>query len=241
MSKRMDRFRPHLTEFLVFLLVLLCLSAGTYLRNRVWNDEIAFARDCVAKSPNKARVHLNLGSAYVVGGLYEKALEATEEAIRLDPRSAEAYYNLSIIYQKRGALEQAVAMGKRSLTLDPEFYMAHYTLGTIYFEKGQYPEAEEAFGKFLEAFPAFPETHHLLAVVCVAQRKFDKAVAEFERELRINPYHTLSHLNLGQIYWFEMRNREKSISHLRAALRLDPFLPNRGEIRRLVQAIEGTS
>jgi tetratricopeptide (TPR) repeat protein len=241
MSAEGDCLKSHPVEFLVFVLVLLCLSAGTYWRNRIWNDPVLLWKDCVVKSPNKARVHANLGSAFLGAGAYDKALEAAEEAIRINPRYAEAYYYLSLVHQKRGELDRGIAAAKQSLALDSELYMAYYTLGTIYFEKEQYPEAAEAFEQFLGVYPAFPETHHLLAVVYTAQKKFDRAVAEFERELRINPYHVLSHLNLGQIYWFEMKNRQKSILHLRTALRLDPFLPNRGEIRRLVESLERTS
>ena len=88
-------------------------------------------------------------------------------------------------------------------------------------------------------FPFFPEVHQLLAIVYAAQKRFDKAIAEFEWELRVNPQHTLTHLNLGQIYWYEFQNREKAIYHLKVALMLDPLLPNRKTIQRLVRTLEG--
>jgi tetratricopeptide (TPR) repeat protein len=128
-----------------------------------------------------------------------------------------------------------------ALEIDPEMYMAYYSLGSIYLENGQYQEAEEAFKTFIKVFPHFPEVHNLLAIVYAAQRQFDKAVKEFEGEIRANPYHTLAHLNLGQIYWYEFQNRQKAIYHLKAALMLNPFLPNRTEIRRLVRLLEGLS
>jgi tetratricopeptide (TPR) repeat protein len=61
-----------------------------------------------------------------------------------------------------------------------------------------------------------------------------------EWELRINPRHALAHLNLGQIYWYEFGNREKALNHLTQALMLDPYLPNRGEIERLVRRLRGS-
>ena len=73
------------------------------------------------------------------------------------------------------------------------------------------------------------------------RRQMDKAVKEFESEVRINPSHTLAHLNLGQIYWFEYKNRDKALRHLRLALMLDPFLPSRNQIRRLVRLLETAS
>jgi tetratricopeptide (TPR) repeat protein len=138
-----------------------------------------------------------------------------------------------------GDLNKAIAMAKKSLEVDPTLDMPYYSLGGFYFESGQYEESEKAFQRFLKVYPYFPEVHNLLAIVYAGQKKFDQAVAELEWEIRINPYHTLAHVNLGQIYWYEFQNRQKALSHLRAALMLDPFLPRRAEIRRLIRLLEG--
>ena len=130
-------------------------------------------------------------------------------------------------------------MEKKSVKADPTFTLTYYTLGQLYFETGQYEESEKAFQKFLSEFPYFPEVHNLLAVVYMAQKQFDKAVRELEWEIRISPSYSLAHLNLGQIYWYEFQNRQKALYHLRTALMLDPLLPNRREIRRLVRLLEG--
>jgi tetratricopeptide (TPR) repeat protein len=226
-------------ETAIFVAVILLLSVGTYSRNGLWNDEIGLWTDCVMKSPNKARPYVNLGVAYLNAGAYDKSAEATQKGIQIDPEFGEAYYNLGLTYQKMGDLNKAIAMEKKSLEVDPTIYMAYFSLGGIYFENNQYEESEQAFQRFLKVFPYFPEVHNLLAIVCAAQKRFDKAVTEFEWEIRINPYHALAHFNLGQIYWYEFQNRQKAIYHLKTALMLDPSLPNRGKIRRLVRQLEG--
>jgi tetratricopeptide (TPR) repeat protein len=130
-------------------------------------------------------------------------------------------------------------MQKKALQVDPDLNVPYYTLGRIYFEIGRYEESEKAFQEFLRIFPNIPEVHFLLAVVYMAQKKIDKVVTELQWEIRINPNHILAHLNLGQVYWYEYRNREKAVYHLKTALMLDPFLPKRGEIQRLVHQLEG--
>jgi tetratricopeptide (TPR) repeat protein len=229
----------HPVETALFVLVILLLCVGTYSRNRIWNDEISLWTDCVNKSPHKSRPYLNLGVAYFDRGAFDKAFEATQKAVQLDPKNGEAYYNLGLDYQKMGNLKEAIAMEKRSLELDPNLMMPYYSLGGIYFESGQYEESEEAFQRFLKIYPYFPEVHNLLAIDYAAQKKFDKAVTELEWEIRINPNHTLAHLNLGLIYWHEFQNRQKALSHLKRALVLDPLIPNRAEILQLVRLLEG--
>ena len=235
----MGKIKPYWIEISIFVAVILFLSIGTYTRNRLWNDEIGLWADCVKKSPNKARPHVDLGVAYFNIGAYDKSLETIQKAIELDPKFAEAYYNLGLTYQKMGDFKKAIEMEKKSLEVDPTLNAAYYSLGGIYFENGQYDEAEEAFRKFTKIYPYFPEVHNLLAIVYAAQKKFDKAVVELEWEIRINPTHTLSHLNLGEIYWYEFQNRQRAIYHLKTALMLDPFLPNRAQIRKLVRQLEG--
>jgi tetratricopeptide (TPR) repeat protein len=230
----MERTKFQWIEVAIFAGVIFILS-----RNKLWNDEINLWADCVSKSPHKSRPYVNLGFAYINAGVYDKSLEVAQKAIRIDPKNAGAYYNLSIALQKMGDLNKAIAMGKKSLEIDPKLHMAHYTLAGIYFEKGEYEEAAEAFKRFLGVFPYFPNAHHLLAVVYASQKQFDKAIGEFELEIRINPSHALAHLNSGQIYWYEFQNRQKAIYHLKAALMLDPLLPRRGEIGRLVRLLEG--
>ena len=226
-------------ETAIFVAVILLLCVGTYSRNRLWNDEIVLWTDCVKKSPQKARPYVDLGVAYFNAGIFDKSIETTQKAIQIDPKFGAAYYNLGLTYQKMGDLNQAIAMAKKSLEVDPTLNMPYYSLGGMYFENGQYEESEKAFQRFLKKYPYFPEVHNLLAIVYGAQKKFDQAVTELEWEIRINPYHILGHLNLGQIYWYEFQNKQKAIYHLKTALMLDPLLPRRAEIRKLVRLLEG--
>jgi len=233
------KIKLHPVETVVSVLVIFLLTVGTYSRNRIWDDDIGLWTDCVNKSPLKARPYLNLGVAYLNIGAYDRSFKATQKAVQLDPKNGQAYYNLGLNYQKTGNLKEAIAMEKKSLELDPTFDMAYYSLGGIYFESGQYEESEEAFQRFLKIYPYFPEVHNLLGLAYAGQKKFDKAVTELEWEIRINPNHTLAHLNLGLIYWHEFQDRQKALSHLKRALALDPLIPDRAEIVRLVRLLEG--
>ncbi|HUL38125.1 MAG TPA: tetratricopeptide repeat protein [Thermodesulfobacteriota bacterium] len=235
----MEKIKSYLAEIVIFLSIVFILSIGTYSRNRLWNNPVDLWKDCVKKSSHKARPYVNLGFAYLESGQYDKALETTQKGIDLDPKFAGAYYNLGIIYQKIGDLDKAIAMGKKSREIDPELHMAEFLLGSIYFENGRLEEAAETYSTFLKSFPYFPGVHQILGIIYAGQKQFDKAIAEFEWEIRINPYNSLAHLNLGQIYWYEFQNRQKAIRHLKIALMLDPLLPKRGEIRKLVQLLEG--
>lgn len=236
----MEGGKIHLLKIIMMGAVIVLLSLGTQFRNGVWTDKIVLYTDCVMKSPDKSRPYSNLGNAYWNMGENEKALEMTQKAIELDPRNAHAYHTLCLIYRTKGDLSRAIEMGKRALDVDPGFFIAYYTLGEVYFQNHQYAESADALNRFLKIDPYFPDGHHSLGTVYVALKEYDKAIVEFERELRNNPSHPTAHLSLAQIYWDKFKNREKAIFHFKAALIVNPFLPNQMEIRNLVGLLEGS-
>jgi protein O-mannosyl-transferase len=75
----------------VFLLTLVSL---TVLRNQVYANEISLWEDTVAKSPNKARVHNNLGHAYLLARRNDEARREFTAALELDPQLYQARYNI---------------------------------------------------------------------------------------------------------------------------------------------------
>jgi len=226
-------------EVTVLGVVIVLLAAGSYLRNRLWTQDIDFWTDCVKKSPQKARPYVNVGYTYLNQGNYEKALDWTQKAITLDPKYSTAYYNLSIIFEKMGDLNQALAMGERALEIEPKLYRAHFALGKIYLRIGRCEKAEEAFRKYSTTYENSADVHNYLGITYLCQRQYGKAKVEFENVIRNDPRHLFAHLNLGQIYWNVFQNREKALYYLKTGLNLDPFFSDRGEILTLIRRIEG--
>jgi protein O-mannosyl-transferase len=233
-----DRGRLRLPEILIFGVILALLGIGTYTRNGLWTDEVGLWKDCLAKSPRKARVQSNLGGAYLGAGVYDKALEYLTRSLELDPKVMVVHFNLGVAYQKTGDVKKAVAHFHRALELDPEFVVIRFILGGLYIDNGQYEEAVGEFKALVSAYPYYPEAHNRLGVAYGAMKKFDLAAKAFEGELRTNPNNGLAHLNLGQLNWYEFGNREKAIRHLRMALLLNPYLPGRTQVQRLLRQIE---
>jgi hypothetical protein len=75
-------------------LLLLGLTTLTVLRNQDYASEIRLWEDTVMKSPDKARVHNNLGYAYMLARRNDEARREFTTALQLDPRLYKARYNL---------------------------------------------------------------------------------------------------------------------------------------------------
>jgi tetratricopeptide (TPR) repeat protein len=74
--------------------LLIACVALTVSRNQVYQNEIALWEDTVAKSPNKARAHNNLGYAYLLAQRKQEARRELSVALQLDPQLYQARYNL---------------------------------------------------------------------------------------------------------------------------------------------------
>lgn len=79
---------------LVAAMLLLTFTGLTVLRNHAYSSEISLWEDTALKSPNKARVHNNLGFAYLLAQRHNEARHEFSTALRLDPQLSAAHYNL---------------------------------------------------------------------------------------------------------------------------------------------------
>src|SRR5512143_928729 len=52
------------TRILAVIVTIVVLTSATFLRNRVWQDDVLLWEDVVSKSPAKARPHYQLGYYY---------------------------------------------------------------------------------------------------------------------------------------------------------------------------------
>ncbi len=104
----------------VLAVIVLILSGAAYVRNTIWQDEIKLWEDVVKKSPNKARVHYNLGVIYDKKGRIYEAIEEYLEVIKLSPNHADAYNNLGAAYAKTGHPDKAVEKFYIAAKLRPE-------------------------------------------------------------------------------------------------------------------------
>ncbi len=88
---------------LVALALLLTFASLTLLRNQVYANEISLWEDTAAKSPHKARVHNNLGYAYLLAHREEDARREFTTALQLDSQLHKARNNLLRLEQELSA------------------------------------------------------------------------------------------------------------------------------------------
>jgi hypothetical protein len=95
------------TEAVPVILAVAILGSMTVLRNEDYRSQLAMWSDVVAKRPDNARAHNNLGSALFKRGRPDEAIAQYREAVRLKPDYARLCR--SALQSRRRACETAAA------------------------------------------------------------------------------------------------------------------------------------
>jgi tetratricopeptide (TPR) repeat protein len=120
--------------------VLLGLAAATVARHQVWRSPAALWKDTTAKSPNKVRPWMNLGTAFHERERWSSAVDCYRRAIRLAPHNSHAWTYLANTENAAGWHEQALATAQEHLRRDPSVVELHLARAMAYERLGQ-PQA----------------------------------------------------------------------------------------------------
>ena len=200
-------------------------SHWTYQRNVVWSDPVALWEDNVEKSPAKARVHANMGSAYLSSGRPAEARRAFEKATELDPSLVEAVTslaNLHIDHTKQWSEAQRLLdeVEKRA----PDYAPAYVSLGVMSLRRGDLPRAAELFEKALDLDERNQAALYNLGAVHFNRKDYPAAVAVLEEGASYWPANAGMHALLGAAL-VEMGAYGEALEPLHRSLALDPANP----------------
>ena len=138
------------------------LAVATFQRNRVWATEISLWSDGAAKSPGKARPHLNVGTALAMEGRLDEAARELRRAVELDPESAYAHAQLGAALMSLERPAEAEPELREAVRLAPNDADALFNLGIVLTRTGRREEAAPVLRRFLEvASPSYANARRI--------------------------------------------------------------------------------
>ncbi len=185
----------------LLLILISLLSIMTIQRNRVWKDDYALWRDAANKSPNSARVHDNLGLAYIGRGEYDLAIAEFQRTLELHPLYYLAYYNAGVVYQLQNSLDLARDSYEECLKINPQYFRAYYNLGILYRKTGDLDKAIQAYEKAISLDQRHSFVYNNLGVALTDRGQTDKAESVFKKAVELDPGYEKAYFNLGNLYY----------------------------------------
>jgi tetratricopeptide (TPR) repeat protein len=203
--------------------VALAATILTAERNAVYRSERALWDDVLAKRPNNARAHNNLGQLLYRQDRIAEAIDHYELSVRLDPTVAQAHYNLGLALMKSGRLAEAEASFNEAIRILPYFFNAHLNLALVLTHVGRTVEALPHFAAAIQ-FDSNPGEAHFQFGVALAQLgRWAEAASQYAECVALNHRPAEAHSNWG-VALFRMNSPAAAIGHFNAALALRPDL-----------------
>ena len=211
-------------SLLAWPLVALTFGTVTWQRHEDFRSDLTLWADTIAKRPDNARAHNNLGTALLRQHRFPEAVTQFQVALQLRSSYPEAYNNLGAVLLQTGRPEEAIAPLEDALRLNPKFADAHYNLGEAQFETGAVAPAIASLERALALQPDQPKTHNNLGVVLLRAGRTMEAIAHDEAAVRLDPAFAEARYNLGNALAQAGRASE-AIAHFQTAVRLNPAFP----------------
>jgi tetratricopeptide (TPR) repeat protein len=211
---------PRRAGVLCAAIALACAGLGS-ARITVLRAPLELWADTLAKRPDNARVHSNLGAALFALGRTDDAIAHERRALELDPSVARAQTNLAAALLKKGRLEEALEHGRIALRLSPRITDANYQVGNALAQLGRPAEAIEHYRAEIQLRPDYPNAYLNLGSVLYMLGRPAEAIPQFEAALRLKPDFNDARNNLASAL-SQVGRANEAVDLYRASLRLNP-------------------
>jgi tetratricopeptide (TPR) repeat protein len=148
---------------------------------------LAAAQILTEKWPGFSKGWTQLGRIHLEANELQKALEATQRALKLDETRSPPWNNLGVIYSRLEDHDRAISALKRALVCDAQNSGAMSNMATVLTKLGKF---REAISVLQQATKIAPDKPHLWVNLGSAQQLFGQttlANVSFERALQLTP------------------------------------------------------
>jgi Tfp pilus assembly protein PilF len=136
-SLRANAKQSHKIVQILFVLYCLILIGMTIQQNYNWRNRMAYFEHNL-RFVNSARLHLNLGNAYIAEKNYDKALFHLREAVKIEDSYPQTHYNIANIYIQQKKYKEAEKELLISLSIDPSYIYSYPVLIDLYEQTKQF-------------------------------------------------------------------------------------------------------
>ncbi len=176
--------------------IVLVFAGLAHARAEVWSSARSLWADTAEKSPNKARVHFQLASAYCgpqCGGAVQDdspprcdlAAQEFERAAQLQKPAYDLLVDWAAAYDCLNQPENALAKLREAAALEKRAHV--YTqIAKVYAERQRWPEALEALATAEKLDPTYAVTFAYRGKIHLATNQPAAAVADYQRALALN-------------------------------------------------------
>jgi len=232
----------------ILVSITVLLSILTFMRNRVWKDELSLWGDALKKSPGLSRPHNNYAEALHKSGRLGEAIAFYKTALAMPyvplktgaGHNLIALNNLGTIYAEKKMYQEALKHYQAVIEQAPDSALdVYFNMGNLFVELRQYGNAIQAYQKALEVDPQDVEAYTNLGGVWMALQMYDDAEVVLKKAVQLNPGGAEAYLSLGSLYSLDPMKRKEAATNYKRYLALKPDTPLREKVLEKIRKLEG--
>lgn len=193
------------------------------LLTKVREEFVSRSRKDVARHPNSARVHTNLGIALMNQGKLDEAVKEFEAALSIDPRYYVAGITLAKIMVEQDKLDDAERLYSELQKAFPDDSAPTLSLAFIAMKKLDFERAERLFRRAIVLVEDAVLPKYLLAIVLLRLRRNREAIALLKASVRSEVRSPALYQALGVAYAMA-GDQARAELNFRTALTLAPTM-----------------
>ncbi len=205
----------------VAVLLLGSLGAVTWRHSADFRDAETLWRTTLARNPQSALAHAQLGLLLDQRGAVEEAVAEYRAALASQPEDAEANNHLGYALARMGQPYAALPYYEKSLAANPESASAQRNLTALLLQMGREDEALAHLLKLAQLEPWDAGLEQLLGDIYARRRDVPAAMEHWKRALELDPQNAELQATVGQTLGV-MGQMQEALTYLRRATELAP-------------------
>ena len=159
--------------------------AEARIGQKQYEDGLRALNEAAKYLPPGPDVHILGAKANFLQGDLQKALERTDEALRLESLSPEAIGIKGAIKQRLREYDEALPLLDKSLELDGERFRFHTERGHAFEGLGRRTEAIEAYTRSIELHPSNRWTHSRVGMLRMIEQEYEPAASALKQGVEL--------------------------------------------------------
>ncbi len=165
-----------------------------------YSDAMVLFEQMIAQQPTFAPAYFNLGSAYLLSGQPNTALDHIKRGLEIEPENPVGNNQIAVVYNTLGKLDLAIEHLKKTVQLKPEYALGQFNLGVAYLANNRLKPAAAALEKAAKLDPNSNDVKLYLGITYARQSRFPEALAEVKAVTKKRPDDYMANLTLCTVY-----------------------------------------
>jgi tetratricopeptide (TPR) repeat protein len=194
---------------------------AAYYKTSNFPKAIEYLKKASAEDPSNGEAVQLLGMSYYAGGHPADAIPLLEKVQGWISRAnVDGYYILGTCYIQTRNYDQARKSFAKMFDVPPDSAAAYLFTARMLLRQEYDPVAEEYAQKAAALDPKLPLVHYLLGELFLYKSRLPESIAEFQKELAINPAHAATYYKLADAY-SRVQKFDDAQRLLQCSIRLD--------------------